>query len=63
MQYYNGLKVEGTRFGVHFSNDEVESINGNFRFINSLNTIPKISESQALSKALSFLSKQITNSP
>lgn len=55
MQYYNGLKVEGTRFGVHFSNDEVESINGNFRFINSLNTIPKISESQALSKALSFI--------
>lgn len=54
-QYYNGIKVEYGVYAVHSKNNIIEYINGNFKQITELNTIPKISKEQALDYALKFI--------
>lgn len=52
-EYYNGIEVEGTRCTIHYDKDgNITSINGNFRTISNLNTVPSINESAALQIAL-----------
>jgi Zn-dependent metalloprotease len=52
-EYYNGIEVEGTRCTIHYDPlGNITSINGNFRMISQLNTVPSINESSALQYAL-----------
>ena len=52
VEYYQGIEVEGTRFTIHYDNKGVPSMaNGNFRTIKNLQTLPVISESDALKRA------------
>lgn len=53
-QYYKGVKVEGTQYHVHYKDNMVESINGNFRTIAEMDVAPRISEQSALKSALAY---------
>ena len=53
-EYYNGIEVEGSRCTIHYDKEgNITSVNGNFRTIQELNTVPAISEDAALQYALS----------
>ncbi len=55
-QYYKGLKINGAEYIVHYSLDgTIGSINGNYYPIAQLNEITQLSESAALSYALSAI--------
>ncbi len=54
-QYYKGLKVENSEFLIHGKNDNIEVINGDFNDIDISIIKPSLNESQALTKALSYV--------
>jgi bacillolysin len=54
-QYYRGVKVEHATYSVHAKEGVIESLSGNVRHGNQLNTSPKISASTALERALVFV--------
>lgn len=52
-EYYKGIEVEGTRYTIHYDkNGFVTSLNGNFRTIDELSIVPRISEETALINAI-----------
>lgn len=58
-EYYNGIEVEGTRCTIHYDQSgNITSINGNFRTISDLNTVPSITEDVALRSALSDIGSE-----
>lgn len=58
-EYYQGVKVEGTRYNVHYNQEgDATLINGNFRTINQLGTIPNIDEKSALQTALQYIAAE-----
>lgn len=54
-QRYNGVKVDGQRYYLHYDGVDSKNMNGNFRAVVGVNTTPAISESVALDKAVEFL--------
>jgi Zn-dependent metalloprotease len=55
-EIYKGVEVDGTRCTVHYNKyGEMVSVNGNFRTIEGLKTIPFVNESNALEKATSYI--------
>lgn len=44
---YKGVKVEGTRYALHYKNGELVSLNGNFRTISNVSTTPTMSKDEA----------------
>lgn len=54
-QLYKGVKVEGTRYGIHYHQGVATSLNGNFRTINNLNVSPSIQEDEALNSAIKYI--------
>jgi bacillolysin len=57
-QYYKGLKVEYGSYNVHTKANIINSINGHIIPVKNLNTRPKISERQALKRALDYVDAQ-----
>lgn len=43
-EYYKGIKVEGTRYAVHYKRGAIYSMNGNFHTISNFNVTPSITE-------------------
>ncbi|MCB2196941.1 MAG: M4 family metallopeptidase [Bacteroidetes bacterium] len=55
-QYYRGIKVEHGRYIVHTSGEKATSLNGDYKLIPAnLVTEPKLTEAQALQKALNYV--------
>ena len=55
-EYYKGIKVEGSRYGIHYDKQGViKSMNGNFRSIDTLNIVPNITETDAIEVALNHV--------
>ncbi len=53
VEYYRGVEVEGTKYTIHYGKDgNVYKASGCFWTIDQLNTIPKISEGNALQYAI-----------
>ena len=46
-QSYNGVKVDGQRYYLHYEGVNSKNMNGNFRTVAGVNTAPAISESVA----------------
>jgi bacillolysin len=58
-QYFNGIPVEYGKYKVHSKNGVIHAINGDFKKIDpGLSVSPKLTEKQALNKALSFVNAQ-----
>lgn len=61
-QEYKGIPVFDGMLRFHFNvNNAIAAINGNVIPITSLNTVPKLSKSEAVNKALTVLEKQNIN--
>lgn len=54
-QHYNGLRIDGQRFYLHYNGIEAQSMNGNFRTVSGLNSVPTITEQNALQSALNSI--------
>jgi bacillolysin len=54
-QYYRGVKVEHATYSVHAKAGIIESLSGNVRHVNQLDTSPKVSAAAALERALAFV--------
>ncbi|MET0394142.1 MAG: M4 family metallopeptidase, partial [Chitinophagaceae bacterium] len=54
-QYYRGIKVENAEYLVHGKGGSTEVINGDFHRLNTIAILPRLSEAQALDKALGFV--------
>ncbi|GAB3531739.1 hypothetical protein GCM10027443_14520 [Pontibacter brevis] len=54
-QYYKGVRVEYGSYNVHSKNGVVQSINGELKKVEKLNTNPALAEKAALQKALAFV--------
>ena len=59
-QYYNGVKVDGAGYNLHYKNGEMYFANGNFVKVDNINTSPSISLDKAIISFLNF--KNIENS-
>lgn len=57
-QYYKGIEIEGAEYLLHGKNGMIEIINGNYRKIGSLSVLPKLTEQQALNKALAYVNSE-----
>lgn len=57
-QYYKGIKIEGAEYLLHGKNGMIEIINGNYTKIGSLSVLPKLTEQQALNKALDYVNSE-----
>ena len=53
--YYNGLKIEYSDVRVHYKNDNVIRINGDYVSDVNISIIPKITKETAIDKALEFV--------
>lgn len=59
-QYYRGIKVEYGRYGAHGRDGNIDHLTGNFKKIQNLEIVPKLTESEALKAALSTLGSKKT---
>lgn len=57
-QYYKGVKVQGSRCGIHYRQGVALSLNGNFRTIDGLDITPSVVEDDALNTAIKFIGAQ-----
>lgn len=58
-QYYNGIKVEGGIYNVHYTlASEIAALNGYFYPVNNVSVTPNMSESTALNYALNTVNAQ-----
>jgi Zn-dependent metalloprotease len=58
-QFYNGVKVSGGQYIIHEKNGFVSAMNGLFLEGISMNTLPALSEGQALQKALNHIGASV----
>lgn len=58
-QYYKGLEVEYAGYAVHAKKGKIKLVHGTFAKLNNLNVVPKVSESNALKKALDSVPAKI----
>lgn len=54
-QYYKNIKVDGGLITVHSRNDVVESLSGDFKGLKGIQTVPTITEVQALQVAYDYV--------
>ncbi len=57
-QYYKGIKVEKGVYIVHSREGAIESLSGEYKLINEINTSPSISASEAIEKAKTFVNAE-----
>ena len=57
-QYYKGIKVEYGTYIVHSRNDVVESLSGEHKLINEINTTPSLSATEAIKNAKAFVNAE-----
>ncbi len=57
-QYYKGVKVESGIYFAHIKNGVLQSVNGDFYKVADVNISPKLTESEALEKALNAIGAQ-----
>ena len=55
-QYYKGIKVENATYLIHGKGKSIETINGEFAVVSIPSVIPAITEAQALTKVLKYVS-------
>ncbi len=53
-QYYQGVKVDGAGYNIHYKNGKIYFANGNYVKIDALNTEPSISIESAINKFIEF---------
>ncbi len=54
-QRYNGVRIDGQRYYVHYIKGNAKSMNGNFRSMGNFDANPSITEETALSYATNYL--------
>ncbi|OFX68035.1 MAG: hypothetical protein A2X14_08430 [Bacteroidetes bacterium GWD2_33_33] len=57
-QYYKGIKVENGTYIVHSRNNVIESLSGEYKLINNINTTPSISAEKAFENAKVFVNAE-----
>jgi bacillolysin len=58
-QFYKKIKVEGAVYTIHSKNNLIQSLSGEFKGIQGLNSTPSLSASNALEKALAHINAKI----
>ena len=58
-QYYKGIKVDNAEYVLHWKNNNIDVMNGDFQNISIPNVEPVINEPQALTKALEYVGAKI----
>ena len=54
-QYYNGIKVDGAIYTLHYTAGKITHMSGNFQDIQNLNVTPKIDAQAGLSNAMGHI--------
>lgn len=54
-QYYNGIKVDGAIYSLHYTAGKITHMSGNYQDIQNLNVTPKIDAQAGLSNALGHI--------